>query len=291
MTGLHDADRGQRLSRRLPGPLRRLARRYSDWNYAWQVDIALRYVPVEAALSADGWLTGKARVLDVGCGSKGGVTSYVPVRTVGVDLSFNEARIRRHPAVTPVVGSALRLPVADAAVDVALCMDTLEHLSPSQREQLIDELFRVTRPGGVVIAGAPCGLKARAAEQVASARYQGRTGREHPWLAEHLMYPPMTPDGLRSMMGDAAGRRFVRYEVRLVANTNLQLWQLLQEQGALRHVHRALFRPWWPWLREQHAPPVYRQVCIVRDTTKPWSGTDSPGRVVEPRTTHERLST
>lgn len=276
MTGLQDAERGQRLSRRLPGPLRGLARRYSDWNYGWQVDIALRYVPVEDALAAEGWLAGKPLILDVGCGSKGGVTSYVPVRTVGVDLSFNVARIRRHPAVTPVVGSALQLPVADGVVDAALCMDTLEHLSPPQRATLIGELFRVTRPGGMVIAGAPCGLKARVAEQVASARYQGRTGREHPWLAEHLMYPPLTPDGLHALLADAAGRRFDRFELRLVANTNLQLWQLLQEQGALRHLHRALFRPWWPYLRGQHARPVYRQVCIVRDTTKPWNTAGQP---------------
>jgi len=93
------------------------------------------------------------------------------------------------------------------------------------------------------------------------------------------MYPPMTPDGLRAMMADAAGRRFGRYELSLVANTNLQLWQLLQAQGALRHLHRALFRPWWPYLRRQHDHPVrrqhdhpvYRQVCIVRDISKPWN--------------------
>ena len=271
MTGLQETDRGQRLNLRLPGPLRSLARRYSDWNYGWQVDIALRYIPVAAVLAEEGWLHGNALILDVGCGSKGGVTSYVPVTTVGVDLSFNEARVRRHPAVTPVVGSALRLPVADASVDVALCMDTLEHLSPPQREELIAELFRVTRPAGLVIAGAPCGSDARAAEQVVSARYQRRTGREHPWLAEHLMYPPMTPDGLRAMMADAAGRRFRRYDLRLVANTNLQLWRLLQEQGVLRHLHRLLFRPWWPFVRVQHDPPVYRQVCIVRGASLPWS--------------------
>lgn len=271
MTGLQDADRGQRLSRRLPGPLRRLARRYSDWNYGWQVDIALRYVPVAAALREGGWLAGRPLILDVGCGSKGGVTSYVPVRTVGVDLSFNEARLRRHRAVTPLIGSALRLPVVDGAADVALCMDTLEHLSPADREMLAGELFRVTRAGGLVIAGAPCGLKARAAEQVVSARYQGRTGRQHPWLAEHLMYPPMTPAGLQRLLADAAVRRFDRFELRMVPNTNLQLWQLLQEQGPLRHLHRALFRPWWPALRGQHSPPVYRQVCIVRDVSPPWT--------------------
>ena len=275
MTGLQDTDRGQRLSGRLPGPLRGLARRYSDWNYGWQLDIALRYVPVAAALAEEGWLRSNAVILDVGCGSKGGVTSYVPVRTVGVDLSFNEARVRRHLGVTPVVGSALQLPVADASVDVALCMDTLEHLSPPARETLIAELFRVTRSSGLVIAGAPCGEDARAVEQVVSDRYQNRTGREHPWLAEHLMYPPMTPEGLRSIMATAAARCFRRYELRMVDNTNLQLWQLLQEQGRLLQLlHRLLFRPWWPIVRIQHDPPVYRQVCIVRSMTQHWSSAD-----------------
>ena len=142
-SGLTEADRGQRLSGKLPAPLRRLARGYSDWNYGWQADIALRYVPVADALASRPPSRPRRSsetsevFLDVGCGSKGGVTSYVPVRTVGVDLAFNVGRIRRHPAVTPVVGSGLALPVADASVDVALCMDTLEHLSPAERTQLM----------------------------------------------------------------------------------------------------------------------------------------------------------
>ncbi len=105
-SGLSEVDRGQRLSGKLPAPLRRLARWYSDWNYGWQADIALRYVPVANALTSRPQRSRKTSevFLDVGCGSKGGVTSYVPVRTVGVDLAFNVGRIRRHPAVTPVIG-------------------------------------------------------------------------------------------------------------------------------------------------------------------------------------------
>ena len=118
--------------RQAAGPAATLARRYSDWNYGWQADIALRYVPVAkyagpprlprssetsevgrmcrqtSEVSED--LGGRGVILDVGCGSKGGVTSYLPLRTVGVDLAFNVGRIRRHPAVTPVVGSGLALP-------------------------------------------------------------------------------------------------------------------------------------------------------------------------------------
>ena len=267
-SSLSEADRGQRLSGKMPAPLRRLARWYSDWNYSWQADIALRYVPVADALGQRPSRSRKTSevFLDVGCGSKGGVTSYVPMRTIGVDLAFNVGRIRRHPAVTPVVGSGLTLPLADACVDVALCMDTLEHLSPTERIRLVAELFRVVAGDGLVIAGAPCGVEARQVEQAVNTRYRQRTGRDHPWLAEHLEHEPLTPSSLAELMGAAATRRFERFDLELVPNTHLALWQRLQEQGPLAHLHRLIFQPLWPWLRDQHEVPTYRQVCLVKST-------------------------
>lgn len=265
--GLTTYERGQRLSTRLPRPLRGLARRYADWNYSWHADIALRYVPVEAALRQAGYLDlqqQSLRVLDVGCGSKGGVTSYVDVWTVGVDLSFNVERVARHPRVRPVVGSGLALPVADRAFHAVLCMDTLEHLAPEERAQLTSELFRAVRDDGVVIAGAPCGLEARAVEAGINECYRARHGRDHPWLGEHLAHPPLTPEGLREMVAKAASQYHGDFDLMLVPNTNLELWQRLQSQGARRHLHRLLYRPLWPWLRDRHEDPVYRQVCVVK---------------------------
>ena len=32
--------------------------------------------------------------------------------------------------------------------------------------------------------------------------------------------------------------------------------------------------PWWPIVRIQYDPPVYRQVCIVRSMTQHWSSAD-----------------
>lgn len=272
-TTLADVDRGQHLSGKLPAPLQRLARRYSDWNYSWQADIALRYVPVENALqnrpprsqkTAKVWKEATEDViLDVGCGSKGGVTSYLPLRTIGIDLSFNVGRMRRHLAVTPVVGSGLALPLGDASVDVALCMDTLEHLSGPERARLVAELFRVVAGDGLVIAGAPCGTDSRQIEQALNARYRQRTGRDHPWLAEHLEHDPLTPQTLSELMASAASRRFQRFDLQLTPNTNLALWQRLQEQGLLRHIHRVIFQPLWPLIRDRHELPTYRQVCVV----------------------------
>lgn len=267
--GLSEVDRGQRLSSKLPAPLRCLAQRYSDWNFGWQADIALRYVPVADALCTR--LPGPSEsseestvILDVGCGSKGGVTSYLPVRTMGIDLAFNVGRLRRHPAVVPVLGSGLALPLAGASIVITLCMDTLEHLSPDDRTQLVAELFRVSADDGIVIVGAPCGVEARHVEEAVNARYRQRTGREHPWLAEHLEHEPLTPQGLVELIGSAASQRFQQFDLELVPNTNLTLWRRLQEQDRLQHVHRLIFRPLWPFIRDRHEPPTYRQVCIVR---------------------------
>ena len=74
----------------------------------------------------------------------------------------------------------------------------------------------------------------------------------------------MTPQSLSELMASAASRRFHRFDLELVPNTNLALWQRLQEQGLLRHVHRLIFEPLWPFLRDRHEPPTYRQVCISR---------------------------
>jgi SAM-dependent methyltransferase len=55
----------------------------------------------------------------------------------------------RRPVVgTSVVGSGVRLPVADASVDICYSSNLLEHVSDPWRAA--DEMVRVTRPGGIV---------------------------------------------------------------------------------------------------------------------------------------------
>ncbi|MFZ1631755.1 MAG: hypothetical protein WAV70_22825, partial [Anaerolineae bacterium] len=97
-----DAGRVQtgRLRRlgRLAGPLAR----YQRWNWAWRLEIALRYQPIADALADR---PAGLRILDVGCGSKGGVTSYVPRPAFGVDVTFDRERLHDHPLLTAVVAS------------------------------------------------------------------------------------------------------------------------------------------------------------------------------------------
>lgn len=122
-----------------PGVERRRPPRSSP---TWVVRSALaRWLEEQAAELAQGE---PVRILDVGCGVKpyypffaGAASEYV-----GVDVVENPA--------AELLGPVEALPVEDAAFDVVLCTQVLEHCDdPSQA---VRELRRVTRPGGRVLA-------------------------------------------------------------------------------------------------------------------------------------------
>jgi SAM-dependent methyltransferase len=79
--------------------------------------------------------------LTLDLGAQGGpYASHFP-RRIGLDL--------RAAAGVHVVGDARRLPVRDAAFDVVLCTEMLEHVPEPQLA--IDEMWRVLRPGGTLL--------------------------------------------------------------------------------------------------------------------------------------------
>ena len=104
-------------------------------------------------------------VLDVGCGTGATLDALVcahpDVRAWGIDLSpemIAKARERlRHDgerAGGPVdlrVADAEHLPLADEAVDLVVCVDSLHHY-PDPAAAL-REMRRVTRPGGGLVIG------------------------------------------------------------------------------------------------------------------------------------------
>lgn len=81
----------------------------------------------------------RGRTLDVGA-QAGPYAAHFPQR-VALD-------IRRGPGVH-VVGDAQALGIKDAAFEVVLCTEVLEHLPEPQKA--IDEFFRVLAPGGVLL--------------------------------------------------------------------------------------------------------------------------------------------
>ncbi len=101
-----------------------------------------------------------ARILDVGCGTGGLIRRLAPRhlawRWTGLDVSplaCELARSRLDPAVEIVIGSAERLPWADAAWDAVVAADMLYHVADDALA--LREIARVLRPGGLLIVNEP----------------------------------------------------------------------------------------------------------------------------------------
>lgn len=103
--------------------------------------------------------TDGVRLLDVGCG-RGGPTLYLADRfgfdVVGVDLvPYNVTTARANAtaldvAAAFVVGDATRLPLASGSVAACTAVDSLVYVP--ERATVFEELSRVVRPGGPVVA-------------------------------------------------------------------------------------------------------------------------------------------
>lgn len=114
-----------------------------DWDY---------YPTYLAKLDAvRRWLDAAApreRVLDAGCGEGILVEEYAGRLAIeGIDAHYSSARVRS--------GSLTALPYAEATFDRALCLDVLEHLTFEEQPRALAELFRVLRPGGLLLVSIP----------------------------------------------------------------------------------------------------------------------------------------
>jgi len=119
-------------------------------EFAPQIDLALRRAAVDL---------GRARILDLGCGS-GRVLRWLmgrgipSARLLGADLIMPRlAQARRlAPAIGLAMADGVCLPCRDGAFDVALALTTLSSMpSEPMRRGAAAELLRVVRPGGAVI--------------------------------------------------------------------------------------------------------------------------------------------
>jgi SAM-dependent methyltransferase len=124
-----------------PGERHRHPRR-SSVTYPTRAHLA-SWLQDEAARAAADF--GRYRVLDIGCGKK----PYYPYFAasanayVGVDIDTQNP-------VADLHGRVENLPVEDGSFDVVLCTQVLEHADDP--DQAVSELYRVTAPGGRVLA-------------------------------------------------------------------------------------------------------------------------------------------
>jgi ubiquinone/menaquinone biosynthesis C-methylase UbiE len=124
-------------------------------------DVMRRQVipPVTRAVRAAGG-AGQLRVLDVACGTGRTLhqlaVAHPALRLYGVDLSPAYVRLARRRLADVAeaalsVENAEALPFADAAFDIATSVYLFHELPRNARRNVAREMFRVVRPGGVVI--------------------------------------------------------------------------------------------------------------------------------------------
>lgn len=120
------------------------------------------------------WLDGRSRLITTALATKAPVPGGLTLDVAGGDGGYSAmvARALQNRLVTndrgavealgaraaghvAVRGDALRLPFADACSDVTVAFEILEHFDAWDAGQLLREMHRVTKPGGVVLLSTP----------------------------------------------------------------------------------------------------------------------------------------
>jgi ubiquinone/menaquinone biosynthesis C-methylase UbiE len=115
---------------------------------------------IERYRFASQYVTDK-RVVDLACGTGYGAEMLVHIGHATVVHGFDASDVAivqaagtyRSPKLRFALGSAENIPLPDASVDVAVSMETFEHLP--KPELLLRELRRVLVPGGILIISTP----------------------------------------------------------------------------------------------------------------------------------------
>ncbi|BBZ23769.1 class I SAM-dependent methyltransferase [Mycolicibacter hiberniae] len=96
-------------------------------------------------------------VLEAGCGEGYGADLIADVARRVIGLDYDDAAVAhvqaRYPRVEAVQGNLAELPLPDAAVDVVVNFQVIEHLW--DQAQFIAECARVLRPGGLLMISTP----------------------------------------------------------------------------------------------------------------------------------------
>lgn len=160
------------------------AARYDAW-YGTPLGRAMDAAEARAVLELAAPQAGE-RVLDAGCGTglytRRLAAAGVTVTGVDADPEMLVAARLKAPLATLVEGDAMALPFADAGFDLSLAVTLLCFVEDPQRA--VDELVRVTRPGGRVVL-AELG---RVSLWTAVRRVKGRRGSE-PWRHARFYAP------------------------------------------------------------------------------------------------------
>jgi SAM-dependent methyltransferase len=173
-----------------------------------------------------------------------------------VDRSADLLADPRGRGALRVCADACHLPFRENAFDVAVSLDTLEHLPHPLRPIFIEELKRVAKQGVVLtcpLESADDHFRAEKTDSCLSMAIAKRNGVQPGWLQEHLQRGHPTREDLLEVLPGA----------QVSGSDNCDAWlrfALLQQRlflWLLTGVYYLLF------LRKQDTDPPYRQALVV----------------------------
>ncbi|MBI4436387.1 MAG: methyltransferase domain-containing protein [Candidatus Omnitrophica bacterium] len=126
---------------------------FSNWDGGFEIFEERTYQRLLRSFIAEAHPEKAQSVLEVGCGS-GAFTKYLcefGLRVIGVDLTEKLLRIgRERTQGTFTTGDVECLPFKDNQFDIVVAINLLHHMP--QMDQMVSEVFRVLKPGGVFYA-------------------------------------------------------------------------------------------------------------------------------------------
>jgi SAM-dependent methyltransferase len=194
-------------------------------------------------------IPGKGLVLDLGCGSAPLGQALRGRRWAGLDVSAAELAAARSGGARPLLrATASAIPLRDGSVDVVACSMSLMVTTPLP--QVLAEITRVLRPGGLLAAVVPAGRPLRPGDRVVLAG-----------LLAALVRAPGYP-------ADPALRRLPAllgtHGLRIVSDDRRRFGYRLRGRAAAEQLLASLYLPGLPPARYRAAQAWLRLLALFR---------------------------
>jgi SAM-dependent methyltransferase len=226
----------------------------------WDLDAEMRYWPVVDALPA-----GEAPVCEIGSGPAG-LSTWTTRKVIGVDPGSDErhGELAAMPNLERVVGDGAHVPLPDRSVIATVAVDTFEHIPPSSRAVVVDEMTRITAPGGRLVIIGPTGARAADGDRwlLATLRRHGPEPTWAEWLDEHVENGLPTIEEMRSLLRSPRVTR-----VRTAGYLNVWLWRAMHlaamKGPRLGPAHVPVWAPFARLARRYRRGPYYRWMFVA----------------------------
>lgn len=122
-------------------------------------------------------------ILEVGANEHRNLEKFLPHDKITyLDIHLDE-EFRNDPQY--ILGDATQMTFKDNSYDLIIALDVYEHIPNERRKLFLSELNRVAKKGFLLMAPFNT-LGVASAERKANAFFKGLTGKDHPWLVEHI---------------------------------------------------------------------------------------------------------